>query len=286
MKHLRRFNEELKSRTYKRVAKKLADIGHIKRASAMEDHIKEVEKREHQEFIDKNLIGWREAVDKYSKYGKFRMVLGDPLKETIRHAKGVKSIMRGFREGDFINDEFYVALDFESDMWIDNLYDYDQNREKPEDERSYPVRIWANISMMIFPTTEETLIKILNSERYKHDVYSGKLFSGWWTFDTLIESEVKSSVKTMTFSEDDGRDYVALIADRKSAGGLKNLIVNILSDKIEYPIYWGNEFKTLHDQFETFVCNRSGLASDYGITIDHYIEAAKAVNPNNLFKEF
>ena len=82
MKYLKKFNEELKSQTYKRAARKLKQImkekptlgkgiGAEERANKLELHAKNVERRE-------EMSRWKESVETFSKYGEFNIELSRP----------------------------------------------------------------------------------------------------------------------------------------------------------------------------------------------------------------
>ena len=72
MKYLKRFNEELRPRTYLSAAKKLTTIGHTDRANTLKDWANETEKRE-------EITKWKERLQEYSnlgaKFAKWRAVL-------------------------------------------------------------------------------------------------------------------------------------------------------------------------------------------------------------------
>lgn len=99
MRYLRKFNEELKSSTYKKAADQLKKLGHIRRSTELENWSKEVEIREE----NKNV---KELISKLSPIGKFEMDILDQKNEIA------------------FNSEFYVNLYFNSDLFIDMYDDY------------------------------------------------------------------------------------------------------------------------------------------------------------------
>jgi hypothetical protein len=99
MKYLKKFNEELKSSTYKKAANELKRLGHKRRSTDLENWSKEVEIREEDRKV-------KELISKLSPIGKFEMIILDQKNEIV------------------FNSEFYVILYFNSDLFIDMYDDY------------------------------------------------------------------------------------------------------------------------------------------------------------------
>ena len=66
MKYLKKFNEELKPRTYLSAAKKLKAIGHTDRAKALEDWAEETEKRG-------EIVKWKDNLQDYALFGTYKI---------------------------------------------------------------------------------------------------------------------------------------------------------------------------------------------------------------------
>ena len=71
MKYLKRFNEELRPRTYLSAAKKLTAIGHTDRANTLKDWANETEKRE-------EIAKWKEQLQNYSPFGIYKVNVVNP----------------------------------------------------------------------------------------------------------------------------------------------------------------------------------------------------------------
>ena len=72
MKYLKRFNEELRPRTYLSAAKKLTAIGHTDRAKELKDWAEETEKRE-------EIAKWKDRLQDYGLFGTYKMNIVNPL---------------------------------------------------------------------------------------------------------------------------------------------------------------------------------------------------------------
>lgn len=273
MKHLKRFNEELNISTYRRAVKKLTDIGHKKRSADMQDWVdikqKEVEERAK---IDE-FNHWKDFVTKFSPFGKLKFEIFDHSK-----TKSFEPIV----------DDFYGALIFEKDIFEDNvMYELDSIRKSPTPDLEDKVNsFWFSFFMVAIPTTEESYNKYQGIPAIKSSMYRGGIFGLWVNFKIQIEGD-DISVPNFEIYTDDGQDIRLNIADRSTAGKIKNLLLGIFKGKIDYPVkYTYKDYPTsMHDFVETIVCNKSGLTSDYGLNMDHFVEAIQRVNTNSLFKQ-
>ena len=68
MKHLKKFNEELRPQTYMSAARKLDKLGHTDRANALKDWAKETEKKE-------EMIKWQDRIQDYAQFGTFKLTI-------------------------------------------------------------------------------------------------------------------------------------------------------------------------------------------------------------------
>jgi hypothetical protein len=76
MKHLKKFNEELRPQTYMSAARKLDKLGHHDRANALKDWAKETEKKE-------EMIKWQDRIQDYAQFGTFKLTIKNPTNETL-----------------------------------------------------------------------------------------------------------------------------------------------------------------------------------------------------------
>jgi len=121
MRYLKRFNEELKTQTYKSAAAGLNKLGHTKRAddlNAWADTAKEKEEA-------KKL---KEMIDLYSKHGVFKVDIGG-----------------------YVNGNFYLWLNFDE-------YQNDENWEYwQQDGRFEGNRLWMTLDICLYPADDEDL---------------------------------------------------------------------------------------------------------------------------------
>lgn len=94
MKHLKKFNEELKPSTYRSAAHKLRKLGHERRSKELEDWGK-------LKSSEASMKKWEELKSEWSKFGK----------ATYRFMRSSKEVMRG---------EFYLFLSFDDYAHLDS----------------------------------------------------------------------------------------------------------------------------------------------------------------------
>jgi hypothetical protein len=267
MKYIKKFNE-LKSNTYERAAKKLRQIGHGNRAKKMEDHIEHVKEIERSKEFDLSMEKWKKNVEEYSKYGTFKFSIKADTSENSRY-KSYTNIIE--------SNEFYISIGFISDMFEDSIHRID-----PKPGYTEHVTMWIGL----IPTSEEQIHRVigtLKSNKLSPDFYNGFFFSNWIGFKIEFEEDTIKVVNFGIDPYDEGQNGEPNPSDRRTAGKLKNLLVDILSNKIEYKN--GDSDNTIFQDMEDLVCNKSGFSGDYGLSMSQFSDYMKKVNPNSLFKE-
>ena len=291
MKHLKRFNEELRTYTYKKAAKKLAEIGHVNRAKSMENYVKKKEEerlKSEKESIDR----WEKNVSEYSKFGKLKIDVFEKH-ETGRWMNGK---MSGY---------FYPVLTFDRDSFEDSMYEYTRpnpkkvgNYTQSSEEKSFPQDFneVVSLSLGLVPVEDEKELSLFpeyaksksntldkcKKEMPKSNFENGFYFASWITFSIAVKGDNISVSMNKIENYDD--PIIFRIADRKSAGIFRDLLIKIFNGNVNYPSSY-TDIKDLHENIETYVCNKSGLSSEYGLDMSHFVNAIKAININSLFKE-
>ena len=240
MKYLKKFNEELKSSTYRNAARKLNKIlkdkpklGKLINAQSRIDrlnaHGKEVSKRE-------ELERWKENVEDYSKYGEFNI-------ELLQHLDNGKIVKKLY--------PVYLDLNIDVDSTEDNI-----TFEEDVDNRT----ITFQFGISIIPKNIEDVEDILKDKHI--DFNNGSI----WCFCLFIKYAVVNSevtFKGISLEDYDFEDFVQ-INDRKSANSLKRLITNIFDQTFDYPSGY-TDVTNMYDKIEQSLIQKLDLSSDYGI---------------------
>lgn len=140
MKYLKKFNE-LKSQTYKKVAKQLQSLGHTRRSAAMTDYVATVEEKERIQRI-------KDKKESYAHTGVFRASIvfekweGTNPNRTLTYVSPLKE--REI-EGEMTGN-FHLAVWSDEDMFQDRLWDYVGGENE----------IWLNFTLGMVAADEET----------------------------------------------------------------------------------------------------------------------------------
>lgn len=239
MRYLKKFNEELKSRTYKNAAYKLGKIlkdkpklGKLINAQSRIDrlnaHSKYVSRRE-------ELERWKENVKDYSKYGEFNIELSQQIGGKI--VKKVYTV--------------YLNLNTDVDSTADGI-----NWQEDVDNRT----ITFQFGISIIPKNIEDVEDILKDEHI--DFHNGSIWCFWLFIRySVVNSEV--TFKGISLEDYDFEDFVQ-INDRKSANSLKRVITNIFDQTFDYPSGY-TDVTNMYDKIEQSLIQKLDLSSDYGI---------------------
>ena len=255
MRYLRKYNEELKSDTYKSAADKLTKMGHVKRPEElMKWHVisKEREKEEAK----------RKAIEESSKLGTYKMTLSGA-------------------HGKFTGD-FYVYFYWNNDNFDENYQDW-----KSFDNTS----LWLQFDFSVLPASEESkefAQNVLNKEIGLN--YDGKCYLGCFGLNLSQsgnEYNEETNKETFVLKPNGGfyfEEYDSIawyMADRGSAQKFKKMLYDVFEGNIvwrETPELPGG----LKEQILDFLC------SDMDHTLEEFeefIESLKRISVNKLYKD-
>ena len=252
MKYLKRFNEELRPRTYLSAAKKLTAIGHTDRANTLKDWANETEKRE-------EIAKWKEQLQNYSPFGIYKMNVVNP--ET----------------GEKLTADFALDVNFD-ELAFEDSFEY----EKEKDPNNVSgVNIFFFIGLI--PTSEELIKKceeIMPEPEFGNGMFWGMCFG--------IDFKVQNGeVIFDKFSLDDYDDNLSgnvSFADRASAGKFKNLLKSIFSNPdLNYPSGY-TDADSLYQKLEQVILIQQGFSSDYGFELKNVADFINTQSPNTMYK--
>ena len=214
MKYLKRFNEELKPWTYTQASKKLRDIGHVNRASRLEEWADKRKKDEEKKAL-------ADKIAKLEKTPAFSM-------KFFHDRWNSQKRQRDYGEMPFLEGNFYIEFYFEEDfMWdSEEIYEYLQDRTSA---------LQFTFAIGLFPADEETQ-KVFdevtkednNDYPYVGDVWRNTIWPVNFTIrlndgNTLIEQG-----KSTTFWEE-RESAKPLFADRREAMKFKRFLISSLN---------------------------------------------------------
>jgi len=252
MKYLKRFNEELKPRTYMNAAKKLTDLGHTDRANTLKDWANESEKRE-------DMIKWKERLQEYSPFGIYKVNVANP------------------ESGEKFTGDFYLDINFDELAFEDN-FEYEKQKD--------PNNI-SEVSIFFFvgliPTSEEVLKKceeVMPEPEFGNGMY--------WGMSCGLDFKVQSGeVIFEKFTLDDYDESLSgnvSFADRASAGKFKNLLKSIFSNPdLNYPSGY-TDADSIYQKLEQVILIQQGFSSDYGFELKNVADFINTQSPNTMYK--
>jgi hypothetical protein len=265
MRYLRKYNEELKSSTYKSAADKLAKIGHVKRPEElMKWHLVSREKEKDE--------AKRKAIEKSSKLGKYKIT------------------MSGIGRNNIKNIEPYAGRKFTGDFYVYFYLDYDMFIEYYGDWKSFDSNsLWIPFNFAVLPASEESKEFVTNVLGEEVGCTDGKCYLG--------SLNLNLSQGGNSYDENDKLKYVLkpngglywdqyndidfYMADRVSAQKFKKMLYDIF----EGNIVWLETQEIpggVKEQVLDFLC------SDMDHTLEEFeafIESIKLINVNKLYKD-
>jgi hypothetical protein len=252
MKYLKRFNEELRPRTYLSAAKKLTDIGHTDRAKALKDWAGETEKRE-------EMVKWKEQLQNYSPFGIYKMNVVNP--ET----------------GEKLTTDFALDVNFDELAFEDN-FEYEKEKD-PNNVNGVSIFFFIGL----IPTSEDILRKC--EEVMPEPEFGNGMF---WGMSCGIDFKVQNGeVILEKFILDDYDDNLSgnvSFADRASAGKFKNLLKSIFTNpELNYPSGY-TDANSLYQKLEQVILIQQGFSSDYGFELKNVADFINTQSPNTMYK--
>lgn len=246
MRYLRKFNEELKSDTYRRASYKLKKLGHEDRAKELSDWSKKVGN-------DENMVKWEENKSEFSKFGKFRL--------EITNTKTKNTFIGGF----------YLSLVLDRLGFEDSLEDVKGDKSGT---------FW--IAIGIIPADEKTLNDCM---RYLPDNDMDNGFFWGLSISLSFEIE-EEEMKFKTYYLDNydlGISGDVKIADRASAGRFKNLLKNMFTKPdFNYPSGY-TDFNNFYDMVYSVFGAQFGLSSEYGFSPELIGDFINKISANEMY---
>jgi hypothetical protein len=201
MKHLKKFNEELKSAVYHRASLRLGKLGHTARQKRLQDWSKVTKEREDYEK-------WKKNIENFSIDGtyRFQFITGDTTLE----------------------DDFYINLFFDDYILADSVSDINGV-------------IGGYISFMIgiIPTDEAS--KDDCKRNLNVDYNNGHFWGGLLSIPFKVEDDRINYTGLFIDSYDESQAGIFRIADRKTAVKLRKQIWEIFSGREKYPSGYTDE---------------------------------------------
>ena len=255
MKYLRKYNEELKSDTYKSAADKLTKMGHVKRPEElMKFHVvaKEREKEEAK----------RKAIEESSKLGTYKITIND-------------------RNGKFTGD-FYIYF-----YWNDDLFDENYEDWKRFDATS----LWLQFDFAVLPASDESKEFVDNVLSKKIGLtYEGKCYLGSFGLNlTQGDNSMDENDKPTYVLKPNGGFYFEeysdniswYMADRASAQKFKKMLYDIF----EGNIVWRETSEIpggVKEQILDFLCLEKAHTLE---EFEEFIESLKRIRVNQIYKD-
>ena len=252
MKYLKRFNEELRPRTYLSAAKKLKAIGHTDRANALEDWAGETEKRE-------EITKWKEQLQSYSPFGIYKINVVNP------------------ESGEMFTADFALDVNFDELAFEDN-FEFEKQKN-PNNINGVNIFFFVGL----IPTSEEVLKKC--EEIMPESEFGNGMF---WAMCFGIDFKVQNGEVILDkFTLDDYDENLSgnvSFADRASAAKFKNLLKSIFSNpELNYPSGY-RDVEYLYQKLEQVILIQQGFSSDYGFELKNVADFINTQSPNTMYK--
>lgn len=256
MRYLRKYNEELKSDTYKSAADKLAKMGHVKRPEELMKWHAISKEREKEEVK-------RKALEEASKLGTYKITING-------------------RGNNKFTGDFYVYFYWNSDSFNEHYEEW-----KMYDTSS----VWLQFDFAVLPASEESkeFINKILSEQIGINV-EGKCYLGCFGLNLSQggnEYNEETNKETFVFKPNNGfywEDYHGVdwyMADRANAQKFKKMLYDIF----EGNIVWGETPQLpggMKEEILDFLC------SDMDHTLEEFeafIESIKRISVNRIYKD-
>ena len=260
MKYLKKFNEELKSSTYKSAADKLK-YNHSARSKSLSDfsdvRLKEEQEEEKRIALENERIKkekeykeWQDEIKRYSPFGLFTFKIKPD-------------------GGSAFEEDFYLMVTH----WYDEGF-----QEIEQNSGTY-----LNFDFHLVPKDIETYNKVRSCAEWDwQDGYRFHIWRGWVNITT---KEYDCEVNNFVTDTADNFDGQIEIADRKTALKFKRLMSGIFSNK-DYPDYvasYHETYPSLYNAVEATLAE-SGISSDFGLEMSHIADCINKISVNSLYQ--
>jgi len=252
MKYLKRFNEELKPRTYLSAAKKLTAIGHTNRANTLKDWANETEKRE-------EITKWKERIQEYSPFGIYKVNVVNP------------------ESGEMFTADFALDLSFD-ELAFEDSFEFEKQKD-PNNVNGVSIFFFIGL----IPTSEEVLKKceeVMPESEFGNGMFWGMCFN----IDFKVQNGQVILDKFDLDDYDENLSGNVSFADRASAGKFKNLLKSIFSNPdLNYPSGY-TDVDSIYQKLEQVILIQQGFSSDYGFELKNVADFINTQSPNTMYK--
>jgi hypothetical protein len=263
-----KYNEELKSRTYKDAADKLSRLGHHTRASVLHKHSEDMVEKE-------AITNWEKHVEMYSKYGKIKVLIEkDGDKSFEASEEEVYFCFYPYLEP-YRDDTRFLTNDYPRSVKLNDL------GWKIEAAPVY-------FEMWLIPQTREQFDRM--SDLLQPDYYEPTFGFQTNTFAIYLELEpnhFELNGEPNNFYYNNGSFPAGTrvsLADRPSAGRIKILLKKFFADSsINYPV--DTKDKTMYRTLLSQVLAEPGISTECGIGMEDFSDYIGKINPNSFFKQ-
>ena len=252
MKYLKRFNEELRPRTYLSAAKKLTAMGHTDRANALKNWAGETEKRE-------EMTKWKEKLQEYSPFGIYKVNVVNP------------------ESGEMFTADFALDISFD-ELAFEDGFEFEKEKD-PNNING--VSIFFFIGLV--PTSEE-LIKKCEEVMPESEFGNGMFWGMFFNIDFKVQNGRVILDKFGLGDYDEGLSGNVSFADRASAGKFKTLLKNIFTNSdLNYPSGY-TDVNSLYEKLEQVILIQQSFFSDYGFELKNVADFINTQLPNTMYK--
>ena len=260
MRYLKRFDEELKTQTYKSAANALNRLGHTKRAgdlNAWADVAKEKEEARKQ----------KELVDLYSKHGVFKVDLSG------------------------VTGNFYLWFSFDDYQNGEN-WQYWQ-----EDGRFEGNRLWMTLDICLYPADQETFEKCLNKlDFYPSQPYYGSTLGLKLSDPVGVEQGGTENDEDLPYEEGqweltltstgnvsyiEGNEYNIKFLNRAEAMKFRKLTIDVLEGNVEMGETSANP-GGVKEKIIDFYCNKKAVSIE---EFDNFVDTVRKITVNSFYKD-
>ncbi len=210
MKYLKKFNEELKSSTFRSAATKLKQLGHIRRSQEIESHAIDVEEREEIERIEQRTKWLKEQAP-------FRLQFYKTKYNAATRSHSSDLLCEG---------NFYIEPSFDDGWFSDSGYDY------RSDGSQYGLFMYFEFGTTPADVETSNTFREIES-KLSEEVYDGMVYGTRLGIEVIPEGHAAVTSNGRCFWEARDNDQF-IFANRSEAMRFKKLLIEVLEGKIEW----------------------------------------------------